>query len=61
MVFSFRDSEVKNSTDWNLLYSKENGIYYNGIVDGFTAYGISENNITYVKYFEDAEESAKQK
>lgn len=61
MAFSFRDSEVKNSADWNLLYSKANGIYYNGIVSGFTAYGISENNITFVNYFEDTKESAKQK
>ena len=52
IAFSFRDSEVKNSTEWNLLYSKEKGIYYRGIVSGFTAYGISENNITFVNYFE---------
>lgn len=61
VAFSFRDREVKNSKDWNSLYSKENGIYYNGIVSGFTAYGISENNITFVNYFEDTKESAKQK
>lgn len=61
MAFSFRDSEVKNSTDWNSLYSKENGIYYNGIVGGFTAYGILENKISFVNYFEDTKESAKQK
>lgn len=61
MAFSFRDREVKNSKDWNLLYSKENGIYYDGIVGGFTAYGIPENNITFVNYFEDTKESAKQK
>lgn len=61
IAFSFRDSEVKNSTEWNLLYSKEKGIHYRGIVSGFTAYGISENNITFVNYFEDTKESAKQK
>lgn len=61
VAFSFRDSECKNSTEWNLLYSKENGIYYNGIVNGFNAYGISEDNITFVNYFEDTKESAKQK
>lgn len=61
IAFSFRDSKVKNSEDWNSLYSKEKGIYYNGIVDGFTAYGIPENNITFLNYFEDTKESAKQK
>lgn len=61
IAFSFRDSEVKNSTEWNLLYSKEKGIYYRGIVSGFTAYGISEDNITFVNYFKDTKESAVQK
>lgn len=61
IAFSFRDSEVKNSKDWDSLYSKEKGFYYNGIVDGFTAYGISEDNITFVNYFKDTKESAVQK
>ena len=61
VAFSFRDSEVKNSADWNSLYSKEKGIYYNGIVGSFAAYGISENNITFLNYFEDTKESAGQK
>ncbi|MDE5671556.1 MAG: peptidase E [Eubacterium sp.] len=61
VAFSFRDSEVKNSADWNLLYSKESGVYYNGIVGGFTDYGIPENNITFVNYFKDTNDSAKQK
>lgn len=61
VAFSFRDSEVKNSADWNLLYSKESGIYYNGIVGSFAAYGISESHITFVNYFEDTKESAVQK
>lgn len=61
IAFSFRDSEVKNSKDWDSLYSKGKGIYYNGIVGGFTAYGISEDNITFVNYFKDTKESAVQK
>lgn len=61
VAFSFRDSRVKSLDDWNALYSKENGIYYNGIVGGFKAYGISQDNISFVNYFEDTKESAKQK
>lgn len=61
MAFSFRDNEVKNSAEWNLLYSKDKGKYYKGIVSSFTAYGISENNITFVNYYKDTKESAKQK
>ena len=61
VAFSFRDNRVKSLDDWNALYSKENGIYYSGIVGGFKAYGISQDNISFLNYFEDTKESAKQK
>lgn len=61
VAFSFRDGEVKSMSDWNDLYSKEKGMYYNGIVSGFTAYGISENNISFINYFNDTKETAAQK
>lgn len=58
IAFSFRDSRVKCLADWNALYSSESGKFYNGIVGGFTAYGISEDNITFVNYFSDTKETA---
>lgn len=61
VAFSFRDNEVKNSAEWNSLYSKEKGKYYNGIVNSFTAYGIEEKNITFLNYYKDTKESAKLK
>lgn len=61
VAFSFRDNRVKSLSDWNALYSKENGIYYNGIVGGFTAYGLSEENISFINYFTDSKESARRK
>ena len=61
VAFSFRDNRVKGLSDWNQLYSKESGKFYNGIVGGFVAYGISENNITFVNYFSDTKEIAAQK
>lgn len=61
VAFSFRDSRVKSLSDWNSLYSKENGKLYNGIVGGLTAFGILEENITFVNYFSDTKESAAQK
>lgn len=61
VAFSFRDSRVKSLADWNILYSKEDGRFYGGIVNGFTAYGIHEENISFVNYFADTKESAKQK
>lgn len=61
IAFSFRDDKVKSLDDWKNLYSKENGLYYNGIVSGFTAYGISESNIIFLNYFTDTKCSAKEK
>lgn len=61
VAFSFRDNRVQSPADWNLLYGKENGIYYDGIVGGFSSYGICEDNITFVNYFADSKESAAQK
>ena len=61
VAFSFRDTEVKSLTDWKNLYGKDSGIYYNGIVSGFAAYGISENNISFINYFTDTKESAVRK
>lgn len=60
IAFSFHD-RVKSLEDWKALYCKENGLYYNGIVSGFTAYGISENNIIFLNYFTDTKCSAKEK
>lgn len=61
MALSFRDNRVKSLEDWNHLYSKENGIYYGGIVGGFTAYGVAEENITFINFFTDTHESAARK
>lgn len=61
VAFSFRGNSVKSLSDWNVLYGKKNGKYYDGIVGGLTAYGIPENNITFINYFTDTKESAAQK
>lgn len=61
VAFSFRDSRVKSLSDWNALYCKETGKYYAGIVGGLSAYGISEENITFINYFTDTKETAAQK
>ena len=61
VAFSFRDNRVKSLADWNLLYSKENGRFYDGIVSGFTAYGIPEENVSFINYFADTKKSAQEK
>ena len=61
VAFSFRDSRVKSLSDWDALYGKVNSKYYDGIVGGFTSYGIPANKITFINYFTDTKESAIQK
>ncbi len=61
VAFSFRDSRVKSVKDWNLLYGKENGKYYAGIIGGLASYGISERNISFINYFADTKNSAAEK
>jgi len=61
IAFSFRDNLVKNLADWNSLYSKSNGKFYDGIVGSLTDYGVSEDNICFINYFEDTKETAAQK
>ena len=61
IALSFRDSRVKTLSDWNVLYSKEHGRFYDGIVGGFMSYGIAEDNIQFINCFTDTKESAKLK
>ena len=61
IALSFRDSRVKSLDDWNALYSKDNGKFYSGIVGGFAAYRVPDDNISFVNYFTDTKESARRK
>ena len=61
VAYSFRDNRVKSLSDWDALYGKVNGKYYDGIVGGFTAYGIQADKITFINYFTDTKETAAQK
>ena len=61
VAFSFRDNRVQIAGDWDRLYSKEQGMYYGGITGGFAAYGIPEEQISFLDYFRDTKESAAEK
>lgn len=61
IAFSFKDEKIKSLLDWNNLYSKENGIYYLGIVNAFNSYGIKEENINFINYFANSISDAKVK
>ena len=61
VTFFFRNNWVKSLADCNLLYSKEYGKFYGGIVSGFASYRISKCNISFSNFFVDNKESAEQK
>lgn len=60
VAFSFDDS-VKNVEDWDNLYRKDDGYYYDRMVCPLLAHGIDEENICFVNYFTDSKKSAKEK
>lgn len=61
VAFSFNDRKVRDGADWERLYGRGNGKYYRGIVDGFTAYGLREEDVVFVNYFADSREAARRK
>ena len=61
IALSFRESRVKSLADWNALYSKDSGRFYSGITGGFAAYGVPEENISFINYFTDTKDTAKKK
>ena len=61
VALSFRDSQIRNLSDWNALYGESQGRLYRNIIRGFEAYGIMPDQISFVNYFTDTPESAKAK
>ncbi len=59
--FSFHEDRIKDAEQWENFYNKKNGEYYSMIVLPFLAYGIREDNIRWVNYFEDDKNSSKDK
>ena len=58
--FSFNEG-ISNDMDWQSAYNKTNGKYYKDIVEPFLGYEITEENISWINYFKDTSESAKDK
>lgn len=61
IAFSFLPSQASNLSEWLGLYGKENGMFYNWLVEPFGAFGIPEDHITFVNYYADTKESAAKK
>lgn len=57
--FSFCEEWIANEFQWQEAYSKSNGKYYKEVVDLFIPFGIKEDNIIWLNYFEDSNEEMK--
>lgn len=58
LTFSYRDREVCCLADWNRLYGKSGGLYYEGMVSPFSRYGIPEDHIQWINYYTDSKSKA---
>ena len=56
-ALSFRESRVRSAEDWDRLYAP-GGRFGPGIAGGFRAYGIAEEDISYIDYFRDSRDTA---
>lgn len=54
--FAFSEKWISNNFEFQRAYNKIDGNYYKGIVEPFMDFGIAENNIIWLNYFEDTEE-----
>ena len=61
VAFSFLPSQAANLEQWLGLYGREEGMFYSWLVEPFAAFGVPEENITFVNYFADTKDSAAQK
>lgn len=59
--FAFHDDWIRNNDEWKKCYDKLNGEYYKPAVSPFYTYGISDENITLINYFNDTHDSSKLK
>ncbi len=57
--FAFHEEWIKNEEEWDKIYDKLKGDFYEYTVSPFYTYGIKDNNIELINYFTDSIESAK--
>ena len=61
VAFSFYDDYVYDAESWMRVYGKGIGEGYFEVVDEFAAFGVPDANVTYINYFTDTKESAREK
>lgn len=52
LEFSFRETQIFNEEEWLSIYGPIEGSYYKGIGKSYMTFGIKEDNISFVNYFE---------
>jgi peptidase E len=57
--FAFSEKWISNNVDWHNAYSRTTGKYYREIVEPFMDLGISEDDITWLNFFEDTDADMK--
>lgn len=61
IAFSYYDDYVYDLKSWERVYGKNLGNCYFETVDSFKPFGVKEENISFINYFADTKESAKEK
>ena len=61
VAFSFYDDCVFDAPSWERVFGKGIGRMFFETVDSFRPFGVREENITFINYFTDTKDSAKQK
>ena len=61
IAFSYYDNYVFDKESWERVYGRDKGNCYFETVDSFTPFGVKEENISFINYFTDTKESAKEK
>ena len=59
--FAFHETWIKDKVQWDKAYNKVNGDFYKNSISAFYDYGITDDNICVINYFEDTLLSAKEK
>ncbi|MEG1255036.1 Type 1 glutamine amidotransferase-like domain-containing protein [Clostridium sp.] len=54
--FAFSEKWISNNVEWQNAYNRYYGNYYKEVVEPFLEYGIDEDNIVWLNYFEDTDE-----
>lgn len=58
IAFSFYDDWVYDSDSWDKVFGRGVGNCYFETIDSFKPFGVKEENIVFINYFEDSRESA---